>query len=152
VSPAGTLLLMYLRPYWNAVVNATYSYGSVDPQLGFGPGESASFVLQGITNPRASSGQLAILASATVDHDEYIQGVGEVAKLTYVSAGVELRYGLNDWLGLIAGYDLHYSVFDGAGAYPALFRNVAFVGLSGYFANDRSLPLLTTFASPVTPQ
>ena len=39
----------------------------------------------------------------------------------------------------------------GADAYPSLLRNVAFVGVSGYFANDRSLPLLTTFASPVTP-
>jgi hypothetical protein len=151
VSPTADLFVTYLRPYWGVLAEASYSYGSVDPRLGFGPGEAASFTVQGVPYPHRSWSHLALLANGTADHAEYVQGVDAVAKLTFLGASIEARYALNDWLGLIAGYGIHYSTFDGAGAYPPLFRNVAFVGVSGYFANDRSLPLLTTFASPVTP-
>jgi hypothetical protein len=151
LSPTATLVVTYLRSYWNAILSASYAYGSLDPRLGFGPGEAAGFTLQGIPYPHGSWNRLAVLVNGVADHAEYVQEVGDVAKLTYTGATAELRYGVNDWLGLVLGYDLLYTRFDGTGAYPPLLRNIAFLGVSGYFANDRSLPLLTTFVSPVAP-
>jgi hypothetical protein len=151
LSPTATLVVTYLRSYWNAILSASYAYGSLDPRLGFGPGEAAGFTLQGIPYPHEAWNRLSVLANGIFDHAEYVQGVGDVAKLTYAGASAELRYGLNDWLGLVVGYDLYYSRFDGAESYPPLLRNIGFLGVSGYFANDRSLPLLTTFVSPVAP-
>ncbi|MGO8996751.1 MAG: hypothetical protein ACLQVI_25835 [Polyangiaceae bacterium] len=156
VSPTGDLLVTYVRSYWNVIAEAVYSYGSLDPRLGFGPGETAKLIVQGIPYPHGSWNNLAVLANGIADNAEYIQGAASngqplYAQLTYVAASVEARYGLNNWLGLIAGYSVHESVFGGAGAYPPLLRSIAFAGVSGYFADDHSLPLLTTFTSPTTP-
>jgi hypothetical protein len=77
--------------------------------------------------------------------------VGAYSRLSFVEGSAELRYGVNRWLGVIAGYDGRYAVFEGADAYPSLTRHIVYLGLSGYFASDRTLPTLDTFVSPIKP-
>jgi hypothetical protein len=76
---------------------------------------------------------------------------GALSRLSFVEGSAELRYGVNRWLGLVAGYDGRYAAFEGADLFPSLLRHVVFVGLSGYLASDRSLPTLDTFTSPIKP-
>jgi hypothetical protein len=52
---------------------------------------------------------------------------------------------------LLGGYQGRWIVFEGADDYPSLLRHVVFFGISGYLSNDRTLPTLETFSSPVTP-
>jgi hypothetical protein len=67
-----------------------------------------------------------------------------------VGAGAELRYGLTRWLGLYTGYDARLSsTFQPAD--PLFFRQVLFLGLSGYFTTDGNLPPIETVQSPYTP-
>ena len=151
ISPTGELLISYSRDYWLAQIDATYSYGSTSPTLGFGPGEGVAVNIRGIPYPHKAWNNLAVLISGLADHGQFLQPGGTQSTLVFAAANVEARYSLNTWLGLVAGYNFHYASFGGVGADPPLTRNTVFAGVSGYFSNDKSLPTVETFSSPVAP-
>ena len=74
-----------------------------------------------------------------------------MTRLSFTAASAEFRYSVNTWLGLLGGYDVRYAVFEGQGALPSLLRHVVFLGLSGFFTTEKTLPTLQTFVSPVKP-
>jgi hypothetical protein len=73
-----------------------------------------------------------------------------LSRITFVIASADLRYALNRWLGILGGYSFRYVLFEGAQQLPTLYRNVFFLGLTGYWNTDRTLPLITTFSAPIT--
>jgi hypothetical protein len=149
-SPLAQAELLLNKQYWQYNVNATYSYGSASPRLGFGPAAAASTSLSGYPFPHTVGlRHLAVLLSVTANRSAF-RTSDALSRISYVAASAEGRYALNRWLGLLAGYNYRYVLFEGAQALPNLYRHVFFLGLSGYWNTDRTLPLLTTFSAPLS--
>jgi hypothetical protein len=152
LSPAGAAELYYVRPFFDLVVGASYTWGTVNPRLGSGPTANASVLAIGIPRHIGSWANLALVGRAQVSYSSLVTGAGESTGLGLYAAGAELRYGLNRWLGALVGYDFRYATFQGSGQYePPFLQNVFFLGLSGYFSSDRAVLPLTTFTAPVQP-
>lgn len=151
LSPVFTEELTYTKEYWSTVLGASYGYGSANPRLGFGPAASAALTMQGVPYPYGEWKHLAMLGAAIASRSAFQEEGGYLSRLTYVSAHAEARWGFNTWLGLMAGWDYRNVAFEGVGAFPQLVRHVVFLGLSGYWSTDHSLPTLDTFVSPVVP-
>jgi hypothetical protein len=150
LSPVATTELLLTKQYWLANVNASYSYGSASPRLGFGPTAASSAGLQGYPFPHTPGWRnLAVLLAGTVNRSVF-RTTDALSRITYVLASADLRYALNRWLGLIGGYSYRYVFFEGAQQLPTLYRNVFFLGVTGYWNTDRSLPLITTFSAPIS--
>ena len=77
--------------------------------------------------------------------------MGESTKLGLYAGGIEVRYGLNDWLGLVGGYNVRYATFDTPAYEPPFFQQIVFFGLGGYWSTDRVQLPLVNFAAPVQP-
>lgn len=150
ISPVGHAILGYARDYWLAQGELGYSYGSTNPKIGFGPAVSAGFFAQGIPYPHGKWNDLAVLTNGAVSRSVQIQADARFTRLNHAGGTVEVRYGINNWLGILGGYMLYYTQFEGTPV-PTLLRHVFFCGVSGYFSNDHSLPTLNTFSSPVAP-
>jgi hypothetical protein len=152
IAPSAMGEVYYTRPFFDLVAAAGYTWGTVNPRLGSGPSASASLLAIGIPHHVGQWANLALVGRAQFSYSSLITGVGQSTGLGLYAAGVELRYGIGRWLGLLAGYDFRYATFDTPGqATPMFLQNVLFIGLSGYFANDRTLLPLTTFTAPVQP-
>jgi hypothetical protein len=149
-SPVGSTELVLTKQYWLFNVNASYSYGSASPRLGFGPSAATATNLSGYPFPHTIGlRNLAVLLSATANRSAF-RNTDALSRITYVVASVEGRYAVNRWLGILGGYNYRYVLFEGPGAQPTLYRHVFFLGLSGYWNTDRTLPVLTTFAAPLS--
>jgi hypothetical protein len=151
LSPAVNASLIYSRAYWLTTLGGSYSYGSANPRLGFGPSEGGSLTIQGLPSPRGTWSNLALLATGSVGNATFAQGGGISTQLVTGGASLEARYALNRWLGLAAGYNFVYVNLEGPGSTGPLVRNIVFAGLSGYFANDGTLPTLESFALAISP-
>jgi len=152
LSPAGEVDVYYDRPFFDLLASGGYTWGSVNPRLGEGPTATGTLTAIGIPHPVGKWKNLAVVANAQASYAELITGVGQATDLGLYTAGLELRYALNRWLGLLGGYDLRYATFVTPGQFnPPFLQQVFFIGLSGYFSNDRSILPLTTFAAPITP-
>jgi hypothetical protein len=151
ISPVVSQELVYSKPYWITAINGTYTYGSATPRLGFGPALSGGITMEGTPLPNGPLRKLDVILSALASRAAFRQGPGSLSRLSFVATGVEFRYGISPWLGLLGGYNMRYSTFEGPGAFPSLLRHVVFVGLSGYWPTDRTVPTLQTFVSPVRP-
>jgi hypothetical protein len=157
ISPLINEELVLQKQYWLLSAYGNYSYGSASPRLGFGPIVSGAASLSGNPFPHSNAGRkLAVLANANVTRAVFSAGAFQNgqelrSRITYYVASVEARYALNTWLGLLGGYSYRYVLFEGVNAIPSLERNVVFLGLSGYWATDRSLPTINTFTAPTTP-
>jgi hypothetical protein len=150
LSPLATSELLLTKQYWLFDVNAAYSYGSTSPRLGFGPSVAVAANLQGYPFPHTGGlRELAVLLSGTANRSAF-RTTEALSRITFVIASVDLRYALNRWLGIIGGYAYRHVVFEGAQQLPTLYRNVFFLGLSGYWNTDRSLPIITTFQAPIS--
>jgi len=150
-SPVLSEELSYIGNYWLITGALTYSYGSANPRLGFGPSAGASMTMQGVPFPHGAWRNLSMVVIGLANRSVFEEAPGALSRLSFVEGSAELRYGVNRWLGLVAGYDGRYAAFEGADLFPSLLRHVVFVGLSGYLASDRSLPTLDTFTSPIKP-
>jgi hypothetical protein len=156
ISPLVIEELLLQKQYWLFNLAGTYTYGSTSPRLGFGPVVSGVANLSGIPFPHSTAGRkLAVLGNANVTRAVFSAGATEngqeiLSRITYYIASIEARYALNTWLGLLGGYSYRYVVFEGANATPSLERHIVFLGLSGYWATDRSLPTINTFTAPTT--
>ena len=152
LSPAGTAELYYVRPNFDFVAGAAYTWGTVNPRLGSGPTGNANVLAIGVPRPVGDWKNLALIGRAQVSYSSLITGVGQSMGLGLYAAGAEVRYGVNRWLGVLVGYDFRLATFNTPGQFnPPFLQQVFFLGLSGYFSNDRSLLPLTTFTAPVQP-
>jgi hypothetical protein len=151
LSPAGTAELYYTRPLFDLVATAGYTWGSINPRLGDGPNATAGLLAIGVPHPVGPWRDFALIGRANAAYSVLITGVSQSSTLGLYAAGFEARYGLNRWLGVLAGYDVRYATFDTASFMPPFFQQVVFVGLSGFWATDRSQLPLTTFTAPVMP-
>ena len=107
--------------------------------------------MQGLPFPQGRWARLSVLANGGVSYSTFAQGGGASTALMQASGSVEGRYGVNRWLGVVGGYNASYVDLEGAGALGVTVRNVVYLGLSGYFANDGSIPTLEQFAVGITP-
>jgi hypothetical protein len=151
LSPAGSGEVYYTRPFFDLVAAAGYTWGTINPRLGAGPTATASVVAVGVPYPVGNWQNLALIGRAQASYSSLITGVGQSTTLGLYAAGVEVRYGLNGWLGVLAGYDGRYATFETPTFTPPFIQHVFFLGLSGYWATDRVQLPLTTFAAPVQP-
>jgi hypothetical protein len=157
LAPSGQADLYYTRPFFDFVATAAYSWGTINPRIGSGPTASVSLQAVGVPEHRGDWKNLALLGRADFAYSLLIAGAdqsGNVqeAELGLYSVGLEARYALNRWLGVLAGYDLRYATFSPATSFgPEFFQQVFFVGLGGYFSNDQTILPLTTFTAPVVP-
>jgi hypothetical protein len=152
LSPAGMGEIYYTRPFFDLVATGGYTWGTVNPRLGSGPTGSGGLLAIGIPRPVGDWRNLALVARGQLSFSSLITGVGQSTELALYAAGGEVRYAVSRWLGLLAGYDVRYATFNTPGLYsPPFLQQVFFVGLSGYFTNDRSVLPLTTFSAPVQP-
>jgi len=150
-SPLISEDLSYIGNYWVGTASVAYSYGTVNPRLGFGPAISAAATLQGVPFPKGEWRNLSMLFIGIANRAAFEEAPDSWSRLSFVDGSAELRYGVNRWLGVVAGYEGRLAVFEGADAYPKLVRHVVYIGLSGYFTTDRTLPTLDTFVSPIKP-
>jgi hypothetical protein len=150
-SPVFGEELSYSSKEWLTVLGLSYSYGSPNPRLGFGPGVGATFTMQGRPYPHGDWRKLSVLGTLSAGRSVFLETDTTLSRLTYLGDSFEIRYGVNKWLGILGGYSGRWVVFEGASSYPSLLRHVVFLGLSGYFSSDQSLPTIDTFSSPITP-
>jgi hypothetical protein len=150
-TPTGNAVLSFNRRYFVAVASAGYVYGSTTPILGYGPTTSGGLFVQGIPYPHGAWTQLAILASASATRSQLLGAGGTLSALDFAVGSVEARLAFNTWLGFVGGYNFRYSTGEGATAFPPLVRHVIFLGLGGYFSDDKSLPTIDSFSAPVIP-
>ncbi|HXX67557.1 MAG TPA: hypothetical protein VEK07_10265 [Polyangiaceae bacterium] len=152
LAPAALGEFYWTRPFFSLVATAGYAWGTVNPRLGEGPTASGSVLAIGTPRPIGAWKNLALVATGQFEYSQLITGVNESTKLGLYAAGVQVRYGLNRWLGLLAGFDGRYATFSTPGTYqPPFLQTVVFFGLSGYWSTDRAQFPLTTFAAPITP-
>ncbi len=152
LGPAAMGELYYARPFFDLVATAAYTWGTINPRLGDGPTATAALLAIGVPHHVGAWKDFALVARAQASYSTLVTGVDQSTHLGLVAVGGEARYGLNRWLGVLAGYDLRYATFDVPGQFsPPFLQQVFFLGLSGYFSNDRSILPLTTFTAPVQP-
>ena len=148
LSPLVSTELLYSKEYWIFDVSAAYTYGSATPRLGFGPSVATAASLSGRPFPHTRGWRnLAILFNVAATRAAF-RTAEAVSRITFLVGSFEGRYTINNRLGLLAGYSIRHATFEGAQALPTLFRNIFFIGVSGYWNTDRSLPTITTFAAP----
>jgi hypothetical protein len=157
LAPTGQGDLYYTRPFFNLVATASYSWDTINPRLGSGPTGTASLLAVGVPRHQGDWKNLALIGRAQFAYSTLIMGADQTgniqqSELGLYAVGFEARYAVNRSLGVLAGYDLRYATFNPATVFgPEFFQQVFFVGLSGYFSNDRDVLPLTTFTAPVQP-
>jgi hypothetical protein len=152
LAPAAELDVYFTRPLFELVATGGYTWGTVNPRLGSGPSASATLLAIGIPSKVGKWQNLALMVSAQAAYSQLITGAAQSTNMGLYAAGGQVRYGVNRWLGVLGGYDLRYATFDTPGQFtPPFLQQVFWIGLSGYFSNDRTVLPLTTFAAPVSP-
>jgi len=152
LSPAGMAELYFVRPFFDLVAAAGYTWGTVNPRLGAGPTANASLLAIGIPRHVGAWANFALVGRVQASYSSLITGVGQSTGLGLCAAGGEVRYGINRWLGALGGFDFRYATFDTPGQFnPPFLQYVFFLGFSAYFSGDRSQLPLTTFTAPVQP-
>lgn len=157
LAPVGEGEIFYTQPFFNLIATAGYTWDTINPRIGSGPTATASLLAVGVPKHRGDWKNLALIGRAELGYSALITGVDasgnwQEANLSLCAVGVEARYALNRWLGVLAGYDMRYASFSPPTVFgPEFFQQVFFVGLSGYFSNDRTVLPLTTFTAPVVP-
>lgn len=150
LSPRIAQDLAYIKPLWSLTANLAYTYGSIAPRLGFGPLVQGSFVFRGVPYHKGNWSKLTFLATTGVARSAFRADQDTLTRLSYLVGGVQTRYSLTDWLGIVAGYEFRLVKFEGFEfAQDDFVRHIFFFGLSGYFATDRSIPTLETFVPPL---
>jgi hypothetical protein len=152
LSPSGMAEVYWTRPHFDLVASSAYTWGTINPRLGSGPTATASVLAIGVPRTAGAWKDLALLAQTQLSYSSLVTGIGQSSGLGLIAVGVEARYAVSRWLGVLAGYDLRYASFDTPGQFsPPFLQHVLFIGLSGYFSNDRTILPLTNFAAPVQP-
>ncbi|HEX4446841.1 MAG TPA: hypothetical protein VH044_08900 [Polyangiaceae bacterium] len=152
LSPSGTADFTYTRDVFNLGASVAYTWGTVNPRLGVGPTAIASVNAVGIPYHVGKWQNLALVGTMQASYQSLVTGANESTHLGLYSAGLEVRYGVNGWLGLLAGYDFRFATFSDPTSYePPFIQNLVYLGLSGFWSTDRAQLPITTFASPIQP-
>ncbi len=151
LAPSGAAELYYTRDFFNVVAAGSYTWGTVNPRLGSGPTGNASVFAVGVPYHVGKWQNLALIGTVQLSLSSLQTGVGESTKLGLYAGGIEVRYGLSDWLGLVGGYNVRYATFDTPAYEPPFFQHIVFFGLGGYWSTDRVQLPLVNFAAPVQP-
>jgi hypothetical protein len=152
LSPAATGELYYSRPSFDLVAAAAYTWGTINPRLGSGPSASGSVLAVGTPSRVGDWKNFALVGNAQLAYSTLITGVDASTKLGLYAGGLEGRYAVSRWLGIVAGYDVRVATFNASSSYqPPFVQHVLFVGLGGYWSTDRDALPLTTFVVPVQP-
>jgi hypothetical protein len=151
LAPAAMGEIYYSRPFFDLVGSAGYSWGTVNPRLGSGPTASGGVLAVGIPRHVGAWKNLAFIGRAQGSFSSLITGVDQSTSLGLFAAGFEARYGLNNWLGILAGYSLRYAWFNTPDFSPPFAQQIFFVGASGYWSTDPTQLPLTTFGAPIEP-
>jgi hypothetical protein len=152
LSPAFLQELGYSREFWQFVATAGYSYGSANPRLGAGPSLNGAVLLIGTPYRRGGWRDFSVMLNAQASRSTLLTGVGAQTTLSLVAGSAELRYALNPTWGLLAGYDVRYATFeDSSQVIPSFLRHMVYLGISGYWSTDKTVPVLTQFAAPTVP-
>jgi hypothetical protein len=149
LSPRFAQEVAYTKPLWSLAASIGYTYGSVSPRLGFGPTLTATTLFRGTPIHRGNWSRLTFLFATTSARAAFRLDQDTLSRLTYILGNAQVRYSLTDWLGVLGGYELRYTTFEGLGAAPDFTRHIFFLGLSGYFRTDRTLPTIETFVPPL---
>jgi hypothetical protein len=151
LAPSAAGSLYYARDFFSVVVNASYTWGTVNPRLGMGPTANASLLAIGVPYPVGDWQNLSLIGTIQLSYSSLVTGIDESSKLGIYAGGLEVRYGLGRWLGLTGGYSVRYATFDSDSWEPPFMQHIVFVGVSGFWSTDRTQLPLTNFAPPVTP-
>jgi hypothetical protein len=151
LAPTAMGEIYYSRPFFDLVGSAGYSWGTVNPRLGSGPTASGGVLAVGIPRHIGAWKNLAFIGRSQASYSSLITGVGQSTSLGLFAAGFEARYGLNNWLGILAGYSIRYAWFNTPDFSPPFSQQIFFVGASGYWSTDRVVLPLTTFGAPIEP-
>jgi hypothetical protein len=151
LSPSVMGELYFTRPFFDMVAAGGYTYGTVNPRLGSGPTATGSLLVTGVPHHVGSWRNFAMIGRAQVAYSSLLTGRAQSTSLGLYAAGIEARYGVNRWLGVLAGYDVRYATFSTPVFTPPFLQHVFFLGLSGYWSTDRDQLPLTTFTAPVQP-
>ncbi len=156
IAPSFGDSLFYTRETWYAAMTAGYQYGTLSPRIGAGPSATVQAVLVGIPYPVGHWRNLGLLSALAGGRSIISAGSGPSTTYDTATASAQVRYALNTWLGITAGYDFRYALLDrpaAVGAVPSLplIRHIMFLGVSGYWSTDPTEPPLNTFQAPVTP-
>ena len=142
----------YTTERYTFIGQAGFSYGSVTPRLGSGPTFSAQGSLVGVPYPHGKFRNLMGTAQAVATYASLPASNSASTSLTAVGASFEIRYPLTKGLGVSGGYDVRLSTIKTTGSdLVPFFRQIAFVGLSGYFTTDGTIPVLQLLNSPFRP-
>jgi hypothetical protein len=149
ISPRVGQELAYVKPLWSLGANVGYTYGSFNPRLGFGPTITANLLFQGQPWHRGNLSRITILGNVGTARAAFRADADTLSRLTFIVGGAQVRYAVTDLIGIIGGYDLRFTKFEGFGASPDFVRHVFFLGVSAYWATDHSVPTLQTFVPPL---
>lgn len=148
--PVGSQQVALVGPRWTIRGLANLAYSAVNARLGLGPAVGFLGTIAGAPLSGGSFRRMYLVGTVQAQHQSVPAASGGTTALEVVGAGVEVRYGLNRWLGLYTGYDARLSSnFDPAAA--NFFRQIVFIGLSGYFSTDGSIPPIESVQSPYRP-
>ena len=144
VSPTASLAAVYTSTFWTTSASLAYSYGALNPAVGFGPSTTATVAFQGIPFPHGAGQRFSVFANGVAMRSTLLQS-GENVDLDYVAASIQGRYAVNGWCGIVAGEEINYTGFEQTGQVAPLFREVVFAGISILVPNQRlmtALPIL----------
>jgi hypothetical protein len=154
LAPTALQIVQYSREFWQFLASAGYTYGSVNPRLGTGPTAQANALIVGTPYRVGNWRNLAIMVNALAEHSTLIASATQSTVLDLFAGSAEVRYALNPTWGLLAGYDLRYATFSGdvgGSPQPPFLRHMVYLGVSGDWSTDKTIPILTQFAAPVKP-
>ncbi|MDB4997349.1 MAG: hypothetical protein JWM74_4781 [Myxococcaceae bacterium] len=150
--PVGTEEVYFANERWSFIGVASATYGAVTPRLGAGPQIGAVASLAGVPYSYGKWGRMVMIYRAQASYASINAGPNTSATLTVVGASAEARYPLTKWLGLMGGYDVRFSTFaTSGGPVTPYFRNILFLGLSGYWTTDGTIPPLQLLEAPFKP-
>ncbi len=150
LSPVLQETLAYVTPNFYAGLNAGYTYGSVNPRIGFGTTVdiSATMVWSPWERTRALR-DFSILVNGLVSRAALRATAAETNTLNAYAGSVEFRWGLSNHFALMGGYNYRYAGIAGSDTIPPLWRNMAFLGITYFLSSQRVMPPLTNFAPPL---
>jgi hypothetical protein len=151
ISPAATAELGYTKGEWSLLATTAYTYGTVNPRLGAGPSASAGLVIAGTPSRVGNWKNFSLLVNAQGSHSSLLTGVGQSTMMDTGAADAQFRYAVNNWLGLLGGYQIRYARYQTVDYVPPFAQHIVFFGVSGYWSTDRNIPVLTQFAAPIAP-
>jgi hypothetical protein len=150
VSPVGGAEVLYQKPTFQAQLNAAYTFGTLNPRLGYGRTVSVDALVGGVPFPSDRTlRNVALLVVGTATRAVLRPDNTGEGFLTFVSVSALVRYRLTNWLGALGGYSNRYVNSSGTLGAPDLVRHQVFFGLSGFFTTDvTEPPPLSVFAPP----